>query len=99
MAARRAHLATSVRRSVKSMTWLDESDKAAVDLALRYATAIEDAAANGTEAEAQKALGWLGPHLLNTLKALGGTPAERRALNVERQAKSRLAEIRALRSS
>ena len=99
MAARRANLVTSVRRSVRNMAWLDGSDTAAVDLALRYATAIEDAAANGTKAEAQKALGWLGPHLLHTLKSLGGTPAERKALGAESEAKGRLAEIRALRSS
>lgn len=93
-----ANLMTSVRRSVKSMPWLDESDQAAVDLALRYAQMIEDRAKNGTDEQASKALGWLGPHLLNTLKSIGGTPAERRALGAESQAKGRLAEIRALRA-
>ena len=96
--ARTANLATSVRRSVQKMTWLDESDNAAVDLAIRYATAIEHIAKTGSDAEAQKALGWLGPHLLNTLKSLGGTPGERRALGAESEAKGRLAEIRALRA-
>ena len=99
MAARRGNLVASLRKSVRNMTWLEDSDQAAVDLALRYATAIEDAAENGTRDQAQKALGWLGPHLLNTIKSVGGTPAERRAIGVESQAKGRLAEIRALRSS
>ena len=92
-----ANLVTSVRRSVKNMHWLEESDRAAVDLALRYAQTIEDRAKNGTDEQASKALGWLGPHLLNTIKAIGGTPAERRAIGAETQAKGRLAELRALR--
>lgn len=87
-----------MRRSVKGMGWLDDSDQAAVDLALRYASMIEDRAKHGTDEQASKALGWLGPHLLNTLKSLGGTPGDRRALGAESQAKGRLAELRALRS-
>jgi len=98
MAARRRNLVTAVRSSTRNMTWLAESDRAAVDLAIRYAEAIEERAANGTDDQAQKALGWLGPHLLNTLKSIGGTPADRAALGVEAEAKGRLAEIRALRS-
>lgn len=93
------NLTTSVRKAVKAMHWLDESDKAAVDLAIRYAKEIEAAADSGDEAHSAKMIAWMGPHLLNALKSLGGTPAERKALGAERQAKSRLAEIRALRSS
>ena len=93
------NLVASVRRSIKGMHWLEESDKAAVDLAIRYAKEIEAAADSGDSAESAKVIAWMGPHLLNALKSLGGTPAERKALGAERQAKSRLAEIRALRSS
>jgi hypothetical protein len=84
------NLVTSVRRAVKAMHWLSESDQATVDLAIRVAKAIE---------EADKLDARLGTQLLEALKELGGTPAARKALGAERQTKSRLAEIRALRSS
>ena len=94
-----ANLTTSVRRAVKSMSWLEDSDAAAVDLALKQAQAIENAAKFGDDEMALRVVARVGPHLLETLKALGGTPADRRALGVESQAKGRLAEIRALRSA
>ena len=98
--ARRAapNLVTSVKRSVKAMHWLTDTDKATVDLAVHYATAIEATAGSGAEVEA-RVLSQLGQQLLATLKALGGTPADRKAIGAEPQVKSRLAEIRALRSS
>jgi len=48
-------------------------------------------------ADAQKAIGWIGPHLANALKSLGGAPAERKALGVEEAVRGRLAELRAAR--
>lgn len=98
--ARRAapNLVTSVKRSVKAMHWLTDTDKAAVDLAVRYAVVIEDVADAGDDATA-RVLSQLGPQLLAALKSLGGTPADRKAIGAEPQIKSRLAEIRALRSS
>lgn len=48
-------------------------------------------------ADAQKAIGWIGPHLANALKSLGGAPAERKALGVEEVVRGRLAELRAAR--
>jgi hypothetical protein len=39
----------------------------------------------------------LGPNMLATLKALGGTPAERKALGVEIESVDALAELRARR--
>lgn len=48
-------------------------------------------------ADAQKAVGWIGPHLANALKSLGGAPAERKALGVEEQVRGRLAELRSAR--
>ncbi len=89
-----ANLVTSVRRSVKAMHWLTDSDKATVDLALRYAQTIED-----TGGGDPRTLAALGQQLLSTLKALGGTPSDRKAIGAEPQVKSRLAEIRALRES
>lgn len=93
------NLVTSVRRAVKAMHWLEESDQASVDLAIRFAKDIEAAAESGDLVHTSKVLATAGRELMAVLRSLGGTPAERRALNVERQAKSRLAEIRALRPS
>jgi hypothetical protein len=78
------------------MHWLGDTDRAMVDLAIRYAERIEEAAAEGGD-QSFKMVGWLGPHLANTLKSLGGAPAERKALGVEKAVKGRLAELRAAR--
>lgn len=93
------NLVTGVRKAVKAMHWLETSDQATVDLAVRYAKDIEAAAASGDPAYTSKVLATTGRELMATLKALGGTPAERRALGAESEAKGRLAEIRALRSA
>jgi hypothetical protein len=89
-------LVDSVSSAVRSMHWLGDSDQAMVDLAVRYAQQIEDAAEQGGDV-AFKMVGWLGPHLANTLKSLGGAPAERKALGVDKAVKGRLAELRAAR--
>jgi len=81
-----------VTAAIEAMTWLVPSDQAMVALALEYARRI-DASTD------EKAAGWLGPHLANALRSLGGAPAERRALGVEVPARGRLAEIRAGRAS
>lgn len=75
----RGSLETSVRKSVEGMPWLAPSDHAAIELAATYAARIDEAVDTGDNALATKAL-YLGPHLLNTLRALGGTPEERKAL-------------------
>ncbi len=77
-----------VTAAVGAMHWLGPSDRAMVGLALEYARRI-DAATD------EKAVGWLGPHLANVLRALGGTPADRKALGIEEQARGKLAELRA----
>jgi hypothetical protein len=77
------------------MHWLTPSDAALVEVARRYAQAIESAEGP----EALKVIGWMGPHLVNALRALGGAPAERRALGVEEQVRGKLAELRAARSA
>lgn len=89
-------LVESVTTAVRSMHWLSDSDQAMVDLAIRYAERIEQAAVEGGD-QSFKMVGWLGPHLANTLKSLGGAPAERKALGVDKAVKGRLAELRAAR--
>lgn len=77
-----------VTAAVDAMTWLGPSDRAMVGLALEYARRID-------EATDEKSVGWLGPHLANTLRSLGGTPGERKALGIEAQVRGKLAELRA----
>ena len=98
MATRKPNLVASVKRTIRSMHWLTDSDKAAVDLALRYAHQIDEAAQSDNAHERTKMLGWLGPHLLATLKTLGGTPADRKALSVEMETLDELGELRARRA-
>lgn len=91
-------LSDSVTDSVGKMTWLTDTDRAAVDLALTYAARIDEALDTGEGQEVTKAL-YLGPHLLNTLRALGGTPAERKALQVDAPVAGKLAQLRAVRDA
>lgn len=60
---------------------LQPQDQAAVDLAFKYAKAIDDA---GSDPEAQAKVMYVGPHLLNALRDLGATPAARKALGAEK---------------
>ena len=83
-------LLADVTAAVDAMTWLGPSDRAMVGLALEYARRID-------EATDEKAVGWLGPHLANALRALGGTPGDRKALGVEEKVRGKLAELRAAR--
>ena len=91
-------LAASVQTAVDRMYWLAPTDQVTVDLALTYAARIDEALEFGEGQEVTKAL-YLGPHLLNTMRALGGTPADRKALAVESDVKGRLGELRALRGA
>lgn len=50
-------------------------------------------------ADHTKAVGWLGPHLQNTLKALGGAPIERLQLAPPSTRPGRLAELREQRDA
>jgi hypothetical protein len=92
-------LVASVRKTTKDMHWLTPADKAAVDLAIRYAQEIEAAVDSGDEQQRSKMLGWLGPHLMNTLKSLGGTPESRAGMHVESEVKGKLALLRDSRSA
>lgn len=88
-------LKASVEASVAAMSWLKNSDQATVDLALAYAERIDAAIAGGDSAEATKAM-YLGPHLLNALRALGGAPVERKALVAEEVVGGKLAQLRSV---
>ncbi len=85
-----ATVLVAVTAAVAAMTWLQPSDQAMVALALEYARTIDDA-------EDVKTVGWVGPHLANVLRALGGAPAERKALGIEEPVRGKLAELRAAR--
>jgi hypothetical protein len=80
----------AVSAAVESMSWLTAADRGMVALALEYARQI-DAADDG------KAVGFLGQNLTIVLKALGGAPAERKALGVEQEVRGKLSQLRAAR--
>ncbi|RZU32705.1 terminase small subunit [Blastococcus saxobsidens] len=82
----------AVRAAVDAMPWLGPADQAMVALALDYARRID-------AAEDDKAAGYLGQNLSGVLRALGGAPAERKALGVEEQVAGKLAALRGRRSS
>lgn len=102
-----ATMVDMVETSVENMTWLKDSDVAAAALAFKYAKVIDDtfalAASEDTELKVAglglslKALN-LGPHLMNTLKALGGTPADRKALAEGGQVGGKLSSLRKKRA-
>lgn len=107
-------LLDSVNESIVKMTWLTPADDAAKALARTYAKQIDaviegtgqhvcDHCGETTEVEADatqitKAL-YLGPHLLNALRSLGGSPDGRAALDVTEKVEGALSGIRRKRSS
>ena len=80
----------AVTAALDAMTWLGPSDQGMVALALSYARTID-------AADDAKTVGWMGPHLANVLRALGGAPADRKALGIEEPVRGKLAELRAAR--
>ena len=71
-----ATLEDSVRAAVAAAgDHIEKKDRAGVELALRYARAIDEAGLEGGQT-LTKAL-YLGPHLLNTLIELGLTPEKK----------------------
>ncbi len=81
----------AVTAAVEAMPWLGPADQGMVALALEYARRID-------AAEDDKAAGYLGQNLSGVLRALGGAPAERKALGVEERVQGKLAALRAGRS-
>jgi hypothetical protein len=84
-------LQESVEAAVAAMSWLKESDQAMVALAVKYAAEIDKAG------DDQRAIGYLGQNLMGALRSLGGSPAERKALDAEGVVGGHLAELRAAR--
>jgi hypothetical protein len=82
----------AVRAAIGAMTWLGPADQGMVALALDYARRID-------AADDDKAAGYLGQNLSGVLRALGGAPAERKALGVEEKVAGKLATLRARRPS
>lgn len=80
----------AVTAAVDAMTWLGPSDRGMVALAFEYARKID-------AADDAKAVGWMGPHLANVLRALGGAPGDRKALGIEEPVRGKLAELRRAR--
>lgn len=93
-------LREAVDESIEAMSWLTDADKGAVALTKAYAKQIDDVIEDGEApgSDVTKAL-YLGPHLINGLRALGGTPDGRAQLDVEEKVKGALSGIRALRKS
>lgn len=86
-------LETQVQKSIGEMPWLTEADNGMITLALQYAKRIDNALRIAdnlpgdatAQVNATKAL-YLGPHLVNCLKELGGTPGSRLELEAKRKA-------------
>lgn len=74
-----ATLAEALEAALDGMHWLTPADTGAVALARAYAKRIDDAIQYAEGQEVTKAL-YLGPHLLNALRTLGGTPDARGAV-------------------
>lgn len=74
-------LEAALRKAVKAATWLQASDMGAIELAAVYAQRMDQGAREFRLGEIDsmsynKVL-YLGPHVLNTLKALGLSPDDR----------------------
>ena len=102
MAARRRKpapgaMTTAVSGALDAMPWLTPADQALVGLAMLYAEQIDAAIAESPEA-GRKHAGWVGSHLTNVLRSLGGAPGDRKALEIDGNVKGRLAELRQRRA-
>lgn len=79
-----ASLEGKVRQTLRDTPWVEGTDQATVELAATYARRIDQATAEFESGEISSSdytkVLYLGPHLLNTLKALGGSPEERQKL-------------------
>jgi hypothetical protein len=87
-------LSEAVEQSFEGMAWLRSADTAAMELARKYAARIDEALEYAEGQEVTKAL-YLGPHLLNTMRELGGSPQSRKAMQSSDPVGGALASIRA----
>jgi hypothetical protein len=83
-----------VQLAIDAMHWLKPSDGGMVTLALKYAEQVDVATAQGDLGK----IGYLGQQLHGVLRSLGGSPAERKALNIEGVSDGKLRELRAARA-
>lgn len=83
-------LHAAVTAALAAMAWLTPADGAMVALALEYARKID-------AAEDPKTVGWVGPHLANALRSLGGAPGDRKALGVAEVVSGKLRALREAR--
>jgi hypothetical protein len=81
--------------AVQSMSWLATSDGAAVELARRFADGIDQAFESGDGKNVVKALN-LGPHMLNVLRELGGTPTSRKLVGGGAGGGGKLSHLRSI---
>ena len=81
-------LTQSVDAALAEMSWIEPADMAVADLARALARLID------TADDQLAAVSKIGPQLLATLRALGGTPGDRKALGVEAKVKGKLAQLR-----
>lgn len=74
-------LEAALAKAVVAATWLKESDMGAVELAAVYARRIDHGTREFIDGEidstAYNKVLYLGPHVLNTMKAIGLSPVER----------------------
>ena len=89
----RGDVEASVDAAIAQMSWLKPSDYAMVTLALKYAQQMDGAVDDA------RAIGYLGQQLHAVLRSLGGSPQERKALNIEGEANGKLSELREARAA
>jgi hypothetical protein len=86
-------MVAAVDSAIAAMPWLKPSDDGMKALARKYAAEIDSAT------DDLRAIGYLGQNLAGVLRALGGAPAERKALSGEEASGgSRLTELRRARA-
>jgi hypothetical protein len=85
----------ATRQAIRACPWLGESDAGMVELAISLAAQIDHEIEDGDAVSLS--VGRLAPHLTTALRALGGAPAERRAI-AGAAVPGRLAELRAARA-
>ncbi|THV27931.1 hypothetical protein E9998_13145 [Glycomyces paridis] len=103
-----------VDAAIDQMTWLTLADAGLVATARTYADQIDASLAlehgvkcgscgevthTANQAEITKAVYMLAPNLQNTLKALGGSPHDRKALDIKEGKRGRLQKIREKRET
>jgi hypothetical protein len=104
----------TVDGAIAKMSWLTEADQGLVATARTYADQIDASLAlqegvkcahcgettqTANQAEITKAVYMLAPNLQNTLKALGGSPHDRKALDIKGGKRGRLQGIREKREA